>query len=122
MHIPLPEDISMPRLSNSNVNLSSRSLGLLSASSMPSLVSDSPPMSRSMFGGGGGGNLTHPVFNSLLVSCGKGYTDYLSDSSVYEGSTAIREKNEAFQVMVWGYEKSSTYDVGVSEAAEHECS
>ena len=102
VHIPLPESITMPMLSNSNLNLSSRSLGLLNASSMPSLLSDSPPLSRSVFGGG---NLMHPIFKSLLVSCGKGYIDYLSDSNEFEGSTALREKNDAFQVMVWGYEK-----------------
>ena len=104
LYIPLPENITMPMLSNSNLNLSSRSLGILSASSMPSLISDSPPLSRSAIGGG---SLSHPIYKSLLVSCGKGYHDYMSDSNVFEGSTALREKNEAFQVMVWGYEQPS---------------
>ena len=116
VHVPLPESITVSMLSNSTLNLSSRSLGLLNASSMPSLLSDSPPLNRSVLGAGGG-SLSHPIYKSLLVTCGKGYIDYLSDSSKFEGSTALREKNEAFQVMVWGYEKTSSLtNTGVIES------
>ena len=104
VHIPLPENITLPLLSNSTLNLSTLSSGLL-ASGTPSLTSDSPPLSRSSLGGGG---VVHPIYRSLLVSCGKGYKDYLSDSSVFEGSTALREKNEAYQVIVWGYETEAS--------------
>ncbi len=107
LNIPLPENITIPMLSNSSMNLSSRSVGLLNASSMPSLLStDSPPLNRSVFGGG---NLAHPIYRSLLVSCGKGYIDYMSDSTVFDGNTALREKNEAFQVIVWGYDQPSSF-------------
>lgn len=114
VHVPLPEEITISMKCNSSMNLSTRSFGVMSASSLPSLVSaDSPPMMRSSIITGTSGNssgLSHPVYKSLLVSCGKGYTDYLSDSSVFEGSTALREKNEAFQVIVWGYEQLEDND------------
>lgn len=124
VHVPLPEEITISMKCNSSANLSTRSLGLFSASSLPSLISDSPPMTRSSMivagSGGMSGNsgLTHPVYKSLLVSCGKGYNDYLSDSSVFEGSTALREKNEAFQVIVWGYEQLEDKDGYWQEKSE----
>ena len=102
IHIPLPDEITLPMLSNSVMNLSTRSGGILHASSMPSLLDDSPPLSRSSLVPG---NLVHPVYCSLLVSGGKGHQDYLLDpESKFDGSTALRERNEAFQVIVWGYE------------------
>ena len=90
LHIKLPKTISAP-LSASALNLA------LSASSIPSLF-DSPPLSRA--------NKTYPLYNSLLVSGGRGHVDYLDRQDIFEESTAARERNDAFQLMVWGYDDS----------------
>ena len=68
--------------------------------SMPNL--SSPPMHRPSLG--------QPLFKSLLVSVGKGHSEYSissadSEPSVEE-SSARRERNESFQLMVWGHKNS----------------
>lgn len=94
LHIPLPEGISAP-LSTSTLNLTQDSSGLSNASSLPNLL-ESPPLNRSSVSG--------PVYHSLLVTAGKGHIDYLGEQDIFQESTALRERNDAFQVMVWGFE------------------
>ena len=94
LHIPLPEGTSAS-LSISTLNLTQGSGSLSNASSLPNLL-ESPPLNRS--------SVSRPVYHSLLVTAGKGHTDYLGDQDIFQESTALRERNDAFQVMVWGFE------------------
>ena len=55
-------------------------------------------------------SLGQPLFKSLLVSVGKGHSEYSISSAdsepSLEDSSARRERNESFQLMVWGHKNS----------------
>lgn len=99
LYIPLPEGATLgSSLSTSTQNLSA-------THSTPSLLVDSPPLNRSKKG------TTSHVYHSLLVTGGKGHKDYVADQDQFQESTALRERNDAFQLMIWGYDdQSSTMD------------
>ena len=98
VHIPLPESTT---LTGSTLNLAQPS-ALLASSSLTALheagLQDSILMSSQHQHG-------QSKYHSLLVSAGKGHRDYQidTDSEAAEDSFALRERSEAFQVMVWGY-------------------
>ena len=94
IHISLPEGAALgASLSSSTQNLMSSAL---SATSNPNLL-ESPPLSRSSAKRG-------RVYQSLLVTGGKGHKDYIVDQDEFQESTAVRERNDAFQLMIWGYD------------------
>ncbi len=68
--------------------------------SLPILGGHLPKMS------GAGMGLGHPPYQSLLVSAGKGHTEYTSTSEEEEDETAaarIRARDKSFQLLVWGH-------------------
>ena len=98
VHIPLPECAT---LTGSTHNLVQSTSALLAASSLTALheagLQDSVFMSSQHQHG-------QSKYHSLLVSAGKGHRNYQIDAdSLTEDSIALRERSEAFQVMVWGY-------------------
>lgn len=58
-------------------------------------------------GGGARGSLGHPLYQSLIVSAGKGHIEYSSCSTEDpEDETAaarIRARNKSFQLLLWGH-------------------
>ena len=94
IHISLPEGAALgASLSSSTQNLMSSAL---STTSNPNLL-ESPPLNRSSAKRG-------RVYQSLLVTGGKGHKDYIVDQDEFQESTAVRERNDAFQLMIWGYD------------------
>lgn len=115
LHVSLPDNLSpsfTSPFSNSMHNLAA-GRSLTPATSLPSLLMDSPtnlnntpitptmtlPQTPSL--NQTPANLT--VYHSLLVSAGKGHRNYLSKGESYEENMAIRERNDAHQLIVWGY-------------------
>ena len=44
-----------------------------------------------------------PLYKSLLISVGKGHTEYSMDERNFEETSALRDRNEAFQLLIWGH-------------------
>lgn len=102
IHVPLPENTilmgsTLNVMQSVSASLAGGSLTALhEAGLQDSLIS--PPHQQSQ-----------SKYHSLLVSAGKGHRDYQldTDSHISEDSFALRERAEAFQVMVWGYHNTS---------------
>ena len=113
LHVPLLESVHVPMLSGmgSIAALTPPKRGELSnAVSLPNLArSESPSLlqHRAATMQGTGGHLIQPVYHSLLVTGGKGHTYYMEDQDMFQESTAVRERGEAFQLIVWGYENTN---------------
>ena len=102
VHIPLPENMASLENGFSSSTLNSSSLG--PATSLPNLLVDSVASSNSTFPSITPTRLSsRPVYRSLLISAGKGHKNYLLDGDGLEEDTAIRERNDAHQLMVWGF-------------------
>ena len=87
LHIPLP--------ANSKLREETDQLSQAMAySSLPDLASSAYR---------GGPIITQPLFKSLIVSAGKGHVEYSTDVESIEETSAARERNEAFQLLVWGH-------------------
>ena len=98
VHIPLPECAT---LTGSTLNLVQSTSTLLASSSLTALheagLQDSILISSQH-------QQSQSKYHSLLVSAGKGHRNYQIDTdSLTEDSIALRERSEAFQIMVWGY-------------------
>lgn len=106
VHISLPEHMSST-LSSSVLNLSDNS-SLAPATSLPNLLDtlavDSTPTSLTP-----AKSKSHPVYRSLLVSAGKGHKNYLNNWEGLEEDTALRERNDAHQLMVWGFRNTQVH-------------
>lgn len=53
-------------------------------------------------------NISQPLHKSLLISVGRGHVKYTSDVECVEESSPLRERNESFQLLVWGHRNSLT--------------
>ena len=98
VHISLPECAT---LTGSTLDLVQSTSTLLAASSLTALheagLQDSILMSSPHQQG-------QSKYHSLLVSAGKGHRNYQIDMDNHAAeNSALRERSEAFQVMVWGY-------------------
>ena len=113
LHIQLPEStqVSPPLangLSSSTLNLSGMQT-LSPAISLPSLLdtTDHTSTVASHSNTPAGATPSKPgdraVYRSLLVSAGRGHKNYLTTGERIEENTALRERNDAHQLMVWGF-------------------
>ena len=64
-------------------------------SSLPNLSSSLPPRL--------GAAISLPLYKSFIVSAGKGHIEYSVDPNSVEESSALRERNASFQLLVWGH-------------------
>ena len=48
-------------------------------------------------------SISQPLYKSLLVSIGQGHVLYAPDVESVEESSPLRERNESFQLLVWGH-------------------
>lgn len=49
-------------------------------------------------------NMSHPLYKSVILSAGKGHVEYSMVAEIESvDSSAARERNEAFQLLVWGH-------------------
>lgn len=53
-------------------------------------------------------NISQPLHKSLLISVGRGHVKYTSDVECVEESSPLRERNESFQLLVWGHRNTLT--------------
>lgn len=106
LHIPLPENMG-PSLENGFSSSALNSTGMSSlgpATSLPNLLVDSVASSNSTLSSVTPTRLSsRPVYRSLLISAGKGHKNYLLEGEGMEEDTALRERNDAHQLMVWGF-------------------
>ena len=107
IHIQLPENTG-PSLENgfsSSSALNSTGMSSLGpATSLPNLLVDSVASSNSALPSITPTRLSsRPVYRSLLISAGKGHKNYLLEGDGMEEDTAVRERNDAHQLMVWGF-------------------
>ena len=67
---------------------------------VPLPMSGGPPLAQ----GAGGSNRPALSLKSLVVSAGKGHTCHSEEEGVEEEPSAVvRERNEPFQLLVWGH-------------------
>eukprot|EP00731_Ephydatia_muelleri_P024619 Em0016g890a len=105
---PKPEDPEEPdhdgRSPSSSsdlvLSLHSHHIEVMSLMYVPLPMSGGPPLAQ----GAGGGNRPALSSKSLVVSAGKGHTCHSEEEGVEEEPSAVvRERNEPFQLLVWGH-------------------
>lgn len=105
---PKPEDPKEPdhdgRSPSSSsdlvLSLHSHHIEVTSLMYVPLPMSGGPPLAQ----GAGGGNRPALSSKSLVVSAGKGHTCHSEEEGVEEEPSAVvRERNEPFQLLVWGH-------------------